>query len=97
MYWLTLLPWALKKKLVWVHDGNDVAECWMGRIAYVTPWALALDVSFDDPAVVSRVIFPMSRVYFVRDGNPSSSRNMIKNLMDYNADGMGPDGITTRV
>lgn len=60
---------------------------WSGIVRWVTPWTLALHISYDDPDSVHTVYIPMALIEDVRDFVPTASRNDVRS--SYRDDGEG--------
>lgn len=89
--WLVLLHSCVKRRRVYVQQ-RDKGFTWSGIVLWVTPWVLAMRVSYEDPDSVHTVYIPMRMVEEVRDFVPDGSRNDLRRA--YRDD--DGEGITTK-
>jgi hypothetical protein len=76
MMWLVLLDACLNHRRVFIEQrGRDFI--WSAVVLWVTPWTVALSISYDDPDATHTVFVPLDQVECVRDFSPDAARTVL--------------------
>lgn len=75
--WLVLLHSCVKHKRVFISQ-RGVEYMWSGVVLWVTPWTIALRVSWGDPDTTHMVYIPIGQIDSIRDFSPSASVEAVK-------------------
>lgn len=88
--WLVLLAACFRHQRVFIEQ-HKREWAWSGIVAWVTPWTVALRVSYDDNDVTHMVWLPIREIEMVRDFIPSAARQVLKDA--YREDPPAAEGV----